>query len=53
MRELERLARAQGIRTSFVLTNEANEPAMSFYRSLGAVRMNEDDVIWDFELEDR
>ena len=53
LRELERLACTRGIRTSFVLTNETNQPAMSLYRSLGGVRTNEDDVMWEFELEDR
>jgi ribosomal protein S18 acetylase RimI-like enzyme len=52
MRELERLARARGIRTGFVLTNQANKGAMEFYRSLGGTRPNSDDVMWDFEIAD-
>ena len=48
-RELGRIARARGIRHGFVLTNEANEAAMELYRSLGGVRPNADDVLFDFE----
>ena len=48
-RELACIARAQGIRSGFVLTNEANEAAMELYRSLGGVRPNSDDVLFDFE----
>jgi aminoglycoside 3-N-acetyltransferase I len=51
LRELERIARARGIRHGFVLTNEANEAAMELYRSLGGVRPNADDVLWDFDYE--
>jgi ribosomal protein S18 acetylase RimI-like enzyme len=49
LRELRRIARARGIRHGFVLTNESNEPAMELYRSLGGVRPNSDDVLFDFE----
>ena len=42
-------ARERGIRQGFVLTNEANEAAMELYRSLGGVRPNADDVLFDFE----
>jgi ribosomal protein S18 acetylase RimI-like enzyme len=48
-RELGRLARARGIRQGFVLTNEANQAAMELYRSVGGVRPNTDDVLWDFD----
>jgi ribosomal protein S18 acetylase RimI-like enzyme len=48
LRELARIARARGIRSGFVLTNEPNEAAMELYRSLGGVRPNPDDVLWDF-----
>ena len=48
MRELELISREHGIRTGFVLTNSSNDPAMSFYRSLGGVRPNEDDAVWEF-----
>jgi ribosomal protein S18 acetylase RimI-like enzyme len=48
-RELARIARGRGIRHGFVLTNEANEAAMELYRSLGGVRPNADDVLFDFE----
>ena len=47
--ELERLARSRGIRRAFVLTNAANEPAMRLYDSLGGVRPNGDDVLWELE----
>ena len=49
LRELERIARARGIRNGFVLTNESNEAAMGLYRSLGGVRPSSDDVLFDFE----
>jgi aminoglycoside 3-N-acetyltransferase I len=49
LRELARIARAQGIRHGFVLTNESNEAAMELYRSLGGTRPNSDDVLFDFE----
>ena len=48
MHELARIARARGIPGGFVLTNERNEPAMALYRSLGGVRPNPDDVLFDF-----
>jgi aminoglycoside 3-N-acetyltransferase I len=49
LRELRRIARARGIRRGFVLTNEVNEAAMELYRSLGGVRPNGDDVLFDFD----
>jgi aminoglycoside 3-N-acetyltransferase I len=49
MRELESIARERGIRTGFVLTEAANDAAMALYESLGGVRPNDDDVMWDFE----
>jgi ribosomal protein S18 acetylase RimI-like enzyme len=49
LRELARIARARGIRHGFVLTDEANVAAMELYRSLGGVRPNSDDVLFDFE----
>jgi ribosomal protein S18 acetylase RimI-like enzyme len=49
LRELARVARTRGIRRGFVLTNESNEAAMELYRSLGGVRPNADDILFDFE----
>jgi len=49
MRELELISREHAIRTGFVLTNSSNDPAMSFYRSLGGVCPNEDDAVWEFD----
>jgi ribosomal protein S18 acetylase RimI-like enzyme len=51
LRELARIARERGIRHGFVLTNEANEAAMELYRSLGGVRPNADDVLFDFDYD--
>jgi aminoglycoside 3-N-acetyltransferase I len=50
LRELQRIARARGIRHGFVLTNEANEAAMELYRSLGGTRPSSDDVLFDFDF---
>jgi aminoglycoside 3-N-acetyltransferase I len=50
--ELERLARARGIRRAFVLAAEGNEPAMRLYESVGGVRPYDDDVMWRFEYAD-
>ena len=50
--ELEKLARARGIRRAFVLTAESNEPAMRLYESVGGVRPYDDDVMWRFEYAD-
>jgi ribosomal protein S18 acetylase RimI-like enzyme len=47
--ELEQICHGRGIRTGFALTNASNDSAMSFYRSLGALRPNEDDVMWEFD----
>ena len=49
MRELELISREHGIQTGFVLTNSSNAPAMSLYRSLGGVRPNQDDTMWEFD----
>jgi aminoglycoside 3-N-acetyltransferase I len=48
LRELETIARAGGIRTAFVFTNATNDAAMALYESVGGVRPNDDDVMWDF-----
>jgi ribosomal protein S18 acetylase RimI-like enzyme len=44
--ELERIARARGIREAFVLTEPGNEPANRLYASRGGERV--DSVMWDF-----
>jgi hypothetical protein len=49
MHELEAIARERGIRTGFVLTSATNEAAMAAYESLGGIRPNDDDVMWDFD----
>ena len=35
--------------SQLVLTNSSNDPALSFYRSLGGARPNEDDAISEFD----
>ena len=45
--ELERIARARGIREAFVLTEPGNEPANRLYESAGGTRT--DSVMWDFD----
>jgi ribosomal protein S18 acetylase RimI-like enzyme len=49
LRELAQIARARGIETGFVLTSASNAAAMRLYESVGGVRTNDDDVMWDFE----
>jgi ribosomal protein S18 acetylase RimI-like enzyme len=49
LRALAQVARARGIRTGFVLTNASNAAAMRLYESVGGIRPNDDDVMWDFE----
>ncbi len=44
--ELERIARARGIREAFVLTEPDNGPANRLYESRGGARV--DSVMWDF-----
>jgi ribosomal protein S18 acetylase RimI-like enzyme len=51
MRELERYASERGIREGFLLTDEANEPAMRFYEALGGVRERDDDVLFVFTYD--
>jgi ribosomal protein S18 acetylase RimI-like enzyme len=53
LRELAAIAGARGIRIGFVITNASNEPAMALYESVGGVRPNDDDVMWDFGYEAR
>jgi ribosomal protein S18 acetylase RimI-like enzyme len=49
LRELGAIAGERGIRTGFVLTEASNEAAMALYGSVGGVRPNDDDVMWDFD----
>lgn len=49
LRELELIAGERGIGIGFVLTNASNEAAMALYESVGGVRPNDDDVMWDFD----
>ena len=49
LRAAEDLAREHGMREGFVLTNQSNAAAMALYGSVGGIRPNEDDVLWDFE----
>ena len=50
MTELAGLAREQGVRDGFVLTEPDNQPANALYRSLGGERV--DSVMWDFRYSD-
>ena len=43
------LPRRHGDPSQLVRTNSSNDPAMSFYRSLGGARPNEDDAMWEFD----
>lgn len=36
-----------------VITNSSNEAAMALYESVGGMRPNDDDVMWDFGYEAR
>jgi ribosomal protein S18 acetylase RimI-like enzyme len=46
---LRSLCRERGIARAFLITNESNLDAMAFYRSLGARRDHDDDVVLDFD----
>ena len=50
--ELKRLGRERGCGTVWVLTDEANEPAMSLYRSTGGRRDGTPAVMFEYDLED-
>jgi ribosomal protein S18 acetylase RimI-like enzyme len=45
---LEGLCRERGIARAFLITNESNEEAMAFYRSLGGRRDATDEAVFDF-----
>jgi ribosomal protein S18 acetylase RimI-like enzyme len=50
MQRLADLARERGLRDAFLLTNESNTGAMTFYEAIGGVRPNADDVLWDLRF---
>ena len=50
--ELDRLARARGIRAGWVLTDRTNEAAMALYGSVGG-RTPREVTMWDFEYGER
>lgn len=43
-------ARDMGADTAFVLTNEANEPAVRLYTATGGTAVNSDDVMYVYDL---
>lgn len=49
---LERLGRARKARSMFLLTNASNVPAMQFYLATGAERRSEDDVLFEYRLDE-
>jgi ribosomal protein S18 acetylase RimI-like enzyme len=51
-RELAKIAREQGIRRGWVLTERSNEEAMSLYRSVGGVEPTEE-IKWSFDYWER
>ena len=50
--ELKRLGRDRGCAVMWVLTDEANAPAMSLYRSTGGVWNGDVHVMFEFNLDD-
>jgi ribosomal protein S18 acetylase RimI-like enzyme len=42
---------ARGIVSIWIPTNEGNSGAMAFYRSLGATRKANDNVVWELEVD--
>jgi aminoglycoside 3-N-acetyltransferase I len=47
--KLKEICRQRGITRAFVITNERNQAAMSFYRALGATRDAGDEAVFDFD----
>lgn len=47
--ELKRICSEARISRAFVITNEHNQTAMAFYRSLGATRDATDEAVFDFD----
>jgi aminoglycoside 3-N-acetyltransferase I len=43
-------ARARGIAHGFLITDEGNEAALALYRSEGAIRERDDDVVFDLDF---
>jgi ribosomal protein S18 acetylase RimI-like enzyme len=50
IQEFLRIGREAGCGSSFVFTNESNGPAMEMYQSLGGIRTNPDDVMFEWEM---
>lgn len=50
IRELHRIGKETGCATSFVLTSEANTPAMKLYQAIGGSMTNPDDVMFEWDL---
>lgn len=46
---LDALCRQRGVASAFLLTSEANLPAMAFYRALGAGLAADGDVMFEFD----
>jgi ribosomal protein S18 acetylase RimI-like enzyme len=51
--ELQQIGRELGCQSMWVLTDEDNEPAMGLYRSTGGRWDGQDQVMFEFNLEDR
>jgi aminoglycoside 3-N-acetyltransferase I len=47
--ELRGICRRRGVTRAFVVANERNQPAMAFYRALGATRDATDEAVFDFD----
>ncbi len=49
IQEFQKRGKEAGCGSSFVFTNESNKPAMQMYQTLGGVRTNPDDVMFEWE----
>jgi ribosomal protein S18 acetylase RimI-like enzyme len=50
--KLKEICKEQHIKKMWVCTNESNIPAMQLYESIGAKRINQDDVIFAYQFND-